>query len=84
MVTRAANIAENAAEEEESSDDGIPNEHNNGSNDVNDLRRGSKSNNGEGYDTSEYSSSKGDDTIVFQHPPRMRQRENSGIAVTSG
>ena len=31
-VTRATSVAENVAEEGESSDDSIPNEHNNGSN----------------------------------------------------
>ena len=36
-VARATSVAENVAEEGESSDDGIPNEHNNGSNDVNEL-----------------------------------------------
>ena len=43
-VARAPSVAENADEEGESSDDGIPNEHNNGSNDVNELQRGSMTN----------------------------------------
>ena len=82
-VARATRVAKNAAEEGESSDDGIPNEHNNGSNDVNELQRGSTTNNVEGYDTSEDSSSKaGIIKNAFQRP-RTRQRENSGIAVTS-
>ena len=81
--TGAASIAENTAEEGESSDDGIvPNEHNNGSNYVNELQRGSTTNNGEGCDTLEYSPSKGEDKIGFQHP-RTRQCGNSGITVMS-
>ena len=81
-VARAPSVAENAAEEGESSDDGIPNEHNNGSNDVNELQRGSMTNNVEGYDTSEDDSSEGGIDNVLQRP-RTRQRANSGIAVTS-
>ena len=83
-VARAPSVAENAAEEGESSDDGIPNEHNNGSNDVNNelLQRGSTTNNGEGYDTSEDSSSEGELDNALQCP-RTRQHENSGIEVTS-
>ena len=81
-VTRAPSVVENVAEEGESSDDGIPNEHNNGSNDVNELQRGSTTNNVEGYDTLEDSSSEGGIDNAFQRP-RTMQHENSGIAVTS-
>ena len=81
-VARATSVAENVAEEGESSDDGIPNEHNHGSNaDVNELQRGYTTNNVEGYDTSEDSSSEGGIDNAFQRP-RTRYRGNSGIAVT--
>jgi hypothetical protein len=83
-VARARrSVAENAAEEGESSDNaGVPNDHNNGNNDINELQRGSRTNNVEEDGTSEDSSSEGDIDNAFQRP-RTRQRQNSGIAVTS-
>ena len=59
-MAMAASVEENAADEGESSNDGIPNEYNNGSNDASELQWGSATNNGEGYDTLEDSFSEGE------------------------